>query len=342
MTKIYKILFLSTLMISTMISISSYSWLGMWLGLEINLLSIIPMMQNQKNILSAESSIKYFITQAVASTIILMSIIMMMYKTSMTSSTFIQSIFMLTMNSSLLTKMGMAPFHFWFPEVMEGLDWMNCLLILTWQKIAPMVLLMYNMSFTMFTAIIIIASMIISGVMGVNQVSLRKIMAYSSINHMGWMISTMMIMETIWLYYFIIYTVTSINVVMILKSMKIFYLKQLFQSMNSNMMTKMFFILNFLSLSGIPPFLGFMPKWLTVQILIQNNMMFLPTIMIMMTMVTVYMYMRIAISTIIMNMNETNWNPMMNNMMFSKFYLAMMNFFTITSLIIVTVLFNMT
>nr|WCQ78429.1 NADH dehydrogenase subunit 2 [Agriotes sp. GTI-28] len=341
MTKIYKILFMSTLMISTLISISSYSWLGMWLGLEINLLSIIPLMQNNKNMLSAESSIKYFVTQAIASTIILMSIIMMMNKTSITSGTFIQSTFMLTMNSSLLTKMGMAPFHFWFPEVMEGLDWLNCLLILTWQKIAPMVLLMYNMSFTMFTSIIIMASMLISGIMGVNQVSLRKIMAYSSINHMGWMISTMMIMETIWMYYFIIYTVISINVIMILKSTKIFFLNQLFQSMNSSMMTKMFFIMNFLSLSGIPPFLGFLPKWLTVQILVQNNLIFLPAMMIVMTLITVYMYMRIALSTILMNVNESNWNPNMNLSMFSKFYLAMMNFFTIMSLIMVTMLFNM-
>nr|YP_011015288.1 NADH dehydrogenase subunit 2 [Melanotus fiumii]UBS91010.1 NADH dehydrogenase subunit 2 [Melanotus fiumii] len=341
MNKAYKMLFLSTLVTSTMISISSYSWLGMWLGLEINLLSIIPLMHDQKNILSAESSIKYFITQAMASTIILMSIILMMNKTSMTANSTLQSSFMLMMNSSLLTKMGMAPFHFWFPEVMEGLNWMNCLLILTWQKIAPMVLLMYNMKFTMFMTIIIISAMVISGIMGVNQISLRKIMAYSSINHMGWMISSMMVMETIWFYYFMIYTLISINVVMILKTMKIFFLNQLFQSMNSKMMTKMFFILNFLSLSGIPPFLGFMPKWLTVQVLIQNNMIMLPTVMIVMTLITIFMYMRIVLSTILMNINEINWNPTLNLTKFSKFYLAMMNFFTITSLMLVTILFNL-
>nr|YP_011015314.1 NADH dehydrogenase subunit 2 [Silesis erberi]UPP55779.1 NADH dehydrogenase subunit 2 [Silesis erberi] len=340
MTKAYKMLFMSTLMTSTMISISSYSWLGMWLGLEINLLSIIPLMHNQKNMLSAESSIKYFITQAVASTVILMSIILMMNKTSMTSNSVLQSSFMLMMNSSLLTKMGMAPFHFWFPEVMEGLNWMNCLLILTWQKIAPMVLLMYNMKFTMFMTMIIISAMIISGIMGVNQISLRKIMAYSSINHMGWMISTMMVMKTIWFYYFIIYTLISINVVMILNFKKIFSLNQLFQSMNSDIMTKMFFILNFLSLSGIPPFLGFMPKWLTVQILVQNNMIMLPTIMIVMTLITIFMYMRIALSTLLMNVNEINWNPKFNVIGFKSFYMATMNFLTITSLILVTILFN--
>nr|AXS64922.1 NADH dehydrogenase subunit 2 [Elateroidea sp. 7 KM-2017] len=333
-------MFMSTLMISTLISISAYSWLGMWLGLEINLLSIIPLMHNQKNMLSAESAIKYFIVQAVASTIILLSVILLMNKSSMTTNMSTQSTFLMMMNSSLLTKMGMAPFHFWFPEVMEGLDWMNCLLILTWQKIAPMVLLMYNMKFMMFSSVVIISSMIISGLMGINQVSLRKIMAYSSINHMGWMMSTMMIMETIWMYYFLIYTIISVNIVLILKTYKIFFLNQLFQSMNSSIMTKMFFILNFMSLSGIPPFLGFLPKWLTIQALVQNSMILLPAVMIILTLITIYMYMRIAISSLLMNINETNWNHNIVEFKFNKFYLATMNFFTITSLIIVTLIFN--
>nr|YP_010035479.1 NADH dehydrogenase subunit 2 [Melanotus cribricollis]QQQ88066.1 NADH dehydrogenase subunit 2 [Melanotus cribricollis] len=340
MPKAYKILFMSTIMMSTLISISAYSWLGMWLGLEINLLSIIPLMHNQKNMLSAESSIKYFIVQSIASTIILLSVIVMMNKSSMTTNVNLQSMMLMTMNSSLLTKMGMAPFHFWFPEVMEGLDWMNCLLIMTWQKIAPMVLFMYNMGFMMFTTMVILASMIISGIMGVGQVSMRKILAYSSINHMGWMISTMLIMETIWMYYFIIYTVISINIIMILKTYKIFFMNQLFQSMNTSIMNKMFFILNFLSLSGIPPFLGFLPKWLTIQALIQNELIFLPTTMIIMTLITIFMYMRITLSTLLMNINEQNWSMFMETTKFNKFSISVMNFFTITSLIIVTMMFN--
>nr|AYQ19038.1 NADH dehydrogenase subunit 2 [Elateridae sp. 3 ACP-2013] len=340
MPKTYKILFLMTIMVSTLISISSYSWLGMWLGLEINLLSIIPLMHQSTNMLSAESVIKYFIVQAVASTVILLSIIMIMNKSSMTTNVNLESSFLMIMNSSLLTKMGMAPFHFWFPEVMEGLDWMNCLLILTWQKIAPMVLLMYNMKFIMFTSLIILISMIISGIMGVNQISIRKVLAYSSINHMGWMISTMMIMETIWMYYFLVYTLISINLVLILKKLKIFYLNQLFQSMNLNIMTKMFFMLNFLSLSGIPPFLGFLPKWLTIQALVQKEMIMLPTMMIIFTLITMYMYTRIVLSSLLMNINETNWNQPSQTLKFNKFYLSMMNFFMITSLLLVTILFN--
>nr|AUJ22841.1 NADH dehydrogenase subunit 2 [Ignelater luminosus] len=324
---------------STLISISSYSWLGMWLGLEINLLSIMPLMQNTKSILSSESAIKYFIVQAIASTIIMASMISLMTKTQMTSNINIQSTILLMMNSALLTKMGTAPFHFWFPEVMEGLDWMNCLLILTWQKIAPMVLLMYNMNFNLFMVTMIVSSMVISGIMGVNQVSLRKILAYSSINHMGWMLSTMMVMETIWIYYFLIYTIVTINLVMIMNKNKIFFLNQLYQSMNENPMTKVWFITNFLSLSGIPPFLGFLPKWLTIQVLVMNGMIILPIVMIVFTLITIFMYMRITLSTILMNINEQNW--LKSHSKFNSMALSIINFIAISSLIMITILFNM-
>lgn len=338
--KTYKILFLSTIIIRTIISISSYSWLGIWLGLEINLLSIIPLIHDQKNILSAESAIKYFIVQSVASTIILLAIIILINRSKITTNVNLQSTLLLIINSRLLTKIGIAPFHFWFPEVIEGLNWINCLLILTWQKIAPIVLLIYNIKFIMFTSIVILASIIIRGIIGVNQVSLRKIIAYSSINHIGWIIRTIIIIETIWIYYFLIYTIISINIIIILKIIKIFYLNQLFQSINSRIITKMFFILNFLSLRGIPPFLGFLPKWLTIQALIQRKIIFLPTVMIIFTLITIYMYIRITLSTILININEPNWNVRIIRFKFNRFYLSIINFFTITRLVIVTIIFN--
>nr|AYW52624.1 NADH dehydrogenase subunit 2 [Elateridae sp. JWH-2018] len=339
MMKFYKLAFLSILCLSTLISISSYTWLGMWLGLEINLLSIIPLMHDDKNVLASEATIKYFIVQATASAIILMSIISLSTKTSWSSNFDENNPFILIMNSSFLTKMGMAPFHFWFPEVMEGLNWMNCLLIMTWQKLAPMVLLMYNMKFNLFITMVIMTAMVISGVMGINQISLRKILAYSSINHMGWMLSTMMVMKTIWIYYFLIYSLMTLNLTIIFNKFKVFFLNQLFQTLNSNILIKMFFILNFLSLSGIPPFLGFLPKWMTVQALVENEVLMLPLVMIVFTLITIYMYMRITLTSLIMNSEETKWSNLLMPST-NKFNMAMMNFFMITSLIMVTFIFN--
>nr|YP_010538733.1 NADH dehydrogenase subunit 2 [Pteroptyx tener]QTC08241.1 NADH dehydrogenase subunit 2 [Pteroptyx tener]QTC08280.1 NADH dehydrogenase subunit 2 [Pteroptyx tener]UYE92344.1 NADH dehydrogenase subunit 2 [Pteroptyx tener] len=335
MTKMYKLMFLTILMMSTLISISAYTWLGMWIGLEINLLSIIPIIMN-KNILSSESSIKYFITQALASTMIMMSIIMMMWKMNFTSAIFNSEI-MLIMNSGLLLKMGMAPLHFWFPEVLEGLNWNNCMIMLTWQKIAPMVLYMYNTEMNMFNYMIIISGMIISSLMSFNQISMRKLMAFSSINHMGWMMAAMMTEKTIWILYFLIYAMITINISLTMKNM--YYLNQLFMLMNESFSTKIMFMLNFLSLSGIPPFLGFLPKWLVIQTMIELNMMFLSIIMILFTLIMIFVYMRISMSTLIMKTNQINWKININNKT-NIMITSMLNFFMIFSLILMTIALN--
>nr|AML26781.1 NADH dehydrogenase subunit 2 [Scarabaeidae sp. BMNH 1274752] len=331
----HKMLFLFSLMMGTMITISSYSWLGMWLGLEINLLSIIPLMNNSKNLMTTEAMMKYFISQTLASMILLFAIIMMsmnfMYNINM------NYYFTMILNTALFLKLGAAPFHFWFPEVMEGLNWNNCFIMLTWQKIAPMILIMYNSMNTMYMSIIIIISSIISGIMGMNQISLRKIMAYSSINHISWMLSSLMFMETIWFYYFIIYSIINFNIIIIFKKMNLFYIKQLINSMNNLIMIKFFFILNFLSLAGLPPFLGFMPKWLTIQILIDNNFYSMIFILIIMTLMTMYFYLRIIMSTILLSSNKIT---LKNNLKINMNYINMINFITITSLIFITIFFN--
>nr|UFR82864.1 NADH dehydrogenase subunit 2 [Jumnos ruckeri] len=331
----YKMLFAMTLMIGTMISISSYSWIGMWMGLEINLLSIIPLMSSTKNMMSSEAALKYFITQALASTILLFSIIMtsLYFTFNMNFNLYISLVF----NTSLLTKMGAAPFHFWFPEVMEGLNWSNSIIMLTWQKIAPMILLMYSNMNTTYFIIVIIFSMLISGISGINQTSMRKILSYSSINHIGWMIGAIMISPIIWTYYFIIYCIITINIVMILWILNIYQINQLYISLNSNSMVKFFFMMNFLSLGGLPPFLGFMPKWLLINSLIQSNFYFLAFLMTIMTLLTLYFYMRITFSTLILNKMEINYFKQSTN---NLNFIMLSNFIALSGLILITVEIN--
>nr|ANJ70433.1 NADH dehydrogenase subunit 2 [Helochares sp. BMNH1425100] len=333
MHKLFKLLFTSILLISTLIAISAQSWLGMWIALEINLLSFIPLMNNSKNMMSTESSIKYFVTQALASTILLFSLIMMSMNSTMwminESST-------MMFNSALLTKMGAAPFHFWFPEVIEGLSWSNSLILLTWQKIAPMVMLMYNLN-TSFMAIIIVFCMIIGGVMGINQISLRKILAYSSINHIGWMIASMMFMETIWIYYFLVYALMTFNIIYILNKQNIFFLKQLFNSMKNQHIMKTFFMMNFLSLGGLPPFIGFLPKWITIQLMIQNSFIMIAVVMIVTTLITLFFYIRISLSTLVLSANEINF--FVHNKQ-ANFNIIVVNFLTVFGLVYCTMIFN--
>nr|QIV24627.1 NADH dehydrogenase subunit 2 [Rhipidocerus australasiae] len=303
MMKFYKMMFFSTLMTGTLITVSSYSWMSMWMGLEINLLSFIPLMSDQKNLYPSESALKYFITQVMASTILLFSIISMINLNEFFNSN-LNYLFLMIFNSSLLTKLGAAPFHFWFPEVMEGLSWMNCLILLTWQKLAPMVILMNSSKMTSFFSWMILFSALVSGILGLNQISLRKIMTYSSINHIGWMLGAMMNSQSIWLIYFITYSVISINIIVIFNTLKTFYLKQLFNSLKTNKLLNFFFSLNFLSLGGLPPFLGFFPKWLTINSLVENGFLVNSLMLILSSLVTLFFYMRISVTAMLMYSTE--------------------------------------
>nr|ALO76249.1 NADH deshydrogenase subunit 2 [Craspedophorus nobilis] len=337
----YKIIFVLTLFMGTMISISSYSWMGTWMGLEINLLSFIPLLKSKNNPFSSESSIKYFLVQALASTIFLFSIMMIMMTSNLISDILNINMFLIMMvNSSLLLKMGAAPFHFWFPEIIEGMSWINSLVLMTWQKIAPLMLLSYTIKNTTYIIIIIMISTMVGSLGGLNQISLRKIMAYSSINHLGWMISSFLYSEMIWLIYFSTYTFISITLIYMLNSFKIFYLKQIYSFMNNNLLIKFMLMMNLLSLGGLPPFFGFLPKWMIIQFL-STNYSFLLLFMMMMTLITLYFYLRIAYTSLIISHDELNFISMMNLEIKMKMLMTILTFISISGMIICTILFNL-
>nr|QWZ46375.1 NADH dehydrogenase subunit 2 [Pelecyphorus foveolatus] len=334
--KLYKMIFFNTMIMGTMIAISSYSWMSMWMGLEINLLSIIPLFSNKENVFSTESSLKYFITQAIASAVLLMSIILMLSTNEFIAPT-MNFYLMMVLNSALLTKLGAAPFHYWFPEVMEGLNWMNCLILLTWQKIAPMMLIMNNQMNTKFTMMIILTCMIVSTVMAFNQISLRKILTFSSINHIGWMLSTTFISFPSWIIYFSVYSILNINIIAMFHMTKSFYLNQINNIMNKMKMLKFSLLINFLSLGGLPPFIGFLPKWMVINWLVINKMPFIALMMTLLTLVMLYIYTRITLSSLLLSITETKFV----NLKFNNQIMLLINFISLFSLILCTLMFNL-
>nr|YP_010231155.1 NADH dehydrogenase subunit 2 [Paralimna concors]QSV37198.1 NADH dehydrogenase subunit 2 [Paralimna concors] len=308
-----KIMFLMILMTGTLIAISANSWLGAWMGLEINLLSFIPLMSDN-NILSSEASLKYFLTQALASAILLFSVILLLLNSNLNfepNNSFISMMIL----SSLLLKSGAAPFHFWFPNLMEGLSWNNSLILMTWQKLAPLSLISYFMN-NWLLLISIIASVTIGSLGGLNQTSLRKLMAFSSINHLGWMMTAMQINQSIWLIYFLLYCLLTFNMIYYFNLFKISHLNQLFSMYFISKPMKFFMFFNLLSLGGLPPFLGFFPKWMVIQYIVMNSQLMLLLILMMTALITLYFYIRICYSAFMLNYLENNF---MNNMLVNKF-----------------------
>nr|WKU83832.1 NADH dehydrogenase subunit 2 [Ceriana alboseta] len=319
-----KILFFFILIFSTMITISANSWLGAWMGLEINLLSFIPLMSDN-NLMSNEASLKYFLTQTLASTILLFSSILFIYENNFMNQFNFNKYINMMILSALLMKSGAAPFHFWFPNVMEGLSWMNSLILMTWQKIGPLMLISYLMNkFMLMWSILLCVT--IGSLGGLNQTSLRKLMTFSSINHLGWILMSMYSNETLWINYFLFYSFLSFNLIYLFNMFKLFHINQLFSLFFFNKILKFSLFLNFLSLGGLPPFLGFIPKWLTIQYLTFNNQMFMMTILILMTLITLFFYLRLCYVAFMLNYYENNWtfkiywnNFLMNIYLFTSF-----------------------
>nr|QQV73461.1 NADH dehydrogenase subunit 2 [Anthomyza sp. DY-2021] len=302
-------MFFFVLMMGTMITISSNSWLGAWMGLEINLLSFIPLMSDNNNLMSTEASLKYFLTQALASTILLFAIILLMLKINV-SFMMIEIIYMM-ISSCLLLKMGAAPFHFWFPNVIEGLSWENSLILMTWQKIAPLMLISYLLIKPLIMVSVILSS-IIGALGGLNQTSLRKLLAFSSINHLSWMLASMYFNETLWIFYFLMYSFLTFSIIFSFSIFKLNHINQLLSLHFNSIELKYMLFFNFLSLGGLPPFLGFIPKWYVIQMLIAQSQILLLTIMVMMALVTLFFYLRLCYTTFLLKFNENNWYSSIN------------------------------
>nr|YP_010177770.1 NADH dehydrogenase subunit 2 [Ripeacma umbellata]QST15499.1 NADH dehydrogenase subunit 2 [Ripeacma umbellata] len=297
-----KMFFIFILFFSTLISISSNSWFGCWIGLEINLLSFIPLISDSKNLLTTEASLKYFLTQSIASINFLFSIL---FKLILMKNFEINNYLSIMINSSLLMKMGAAPFHFWFPNIIEGLSWFNCFILMTWQKITPMILLSYYFNKT-FLIIIMTLNTIIGAIGGLNQTSLRKLMAFSSINNLGWMMATILISENLWMFYLLMYSFMISIMCFFFNSLNIYFLNQLF-IMNMNPLMKIFLLINFLSLGGLPPFIGFFPKWMVINFLINKKIFIITFIFILMSLIMLFFYIRIIYSSFLLNYLNMKW-----------------------------------
>nr|QUQ05861.1 NADH dehydrogenase subunit 2 [Coleophora therinella] len=318
-----KMFFLFILFFSTLISISSNSWFGCWIGLEINLLSFIPLISNTKNILTSEASLKYFLIQSIASINFIFSILLKMI---FMKNFEINNYLSIMINSSLLMKMGSFPFHFWFPNIIEGLNWLNCFILMSWQKISPMILLSYYFNKN-FIIIMMIMNTIIGAIGGLNQTSLRKLMAFSSINNLGWMLASILIAENLWMIYLLMYSLLISIMCFIFHLLNMFFINQLF-IININPMIKMSLLINFLSLGGLPPFIGFFPKWIVINFFIINKIYFLIFIFIMMSLIMLFFYIRIIYSSFLFNYFKMKWYKI-----FIKNYsFIIINFFSFLSL----------
>nr|YP_009254318.1 NADH dehydrogenase subunit 2 [Proscyllium habereri]ANC73492.1 NADH dehydrogenase subunit 2 [Proscyllium habereri] len=310
MNPIVLTILISSLGLGTTLTFIGSHWLLVWMGLEINTLAIIPLMIHQHHPRAVEATTKYFITQATASTLLLFasvtnawtsgewSLIEMLNPTSATLATI-----------ALALKIGLAPLHFWLPEVLQGLDLTTGLILSTWQKLAPFAILLqlYPLLNPDLLLSLGILSTVIGGWGGLNQTQLRKILAYSSIANLGWMITILHYAPNLTLLNLILYIIMTLTTFLLFKIFNSMKINSISSSSTKSPLLSVIALMTLLSLGGLPPLSGFMPKWLILQELTKQSLFIPATIMAFMTLLSLFFYLRLCYATTLtMNPNPTN------------------------------------
>nr|YP_009328348.1 NADH dehydrogenase subunit 1 [Epinephelus chlorostigma]ALP14450.1 NADH dehydrogenase subunit 1 [Epinephelus chlorostigma]AWW89578.1 NADH dehydrogenase subunit 2 [Epinephelus chlorostigma] len=327
---------LFSLGLGTTITFASSHWLLAWMGLEINTLAILPLMAQQHHPRAVEAATKYFLTQATGAATLLFA--------STTNAWLTGQWDILQMSHPLATtiailalslKVGLAPLHTWLPEVLQGLDLTTGLILSTWQKLAPFALLLQIQATNPTILIALgITSTLIGGWGGLNQTQLRKIMAYSSTAHLGWMILVLQFSPTLTLLTLLTYLVMTSSTFLVFKLNKSTSINMLATSWAKTPALTTLTPLILLSLGGLPPLTGFMPKWLILQELTKQDLAPIATLAALTALLSLYFYLRLSYAmTLTMSPNNvTGLTPWRLHSPQLTFPLAILTMLTISLL----------
>ena len=295
-------------MFGTLFSISSSHWLGVWAGLEINLIGFLPILLYQKRTSERESAVKYFIVQALGSGLLIFGSLL----SSSTSFTWDPSLpssplSVVILLAGLMVKIGLFPFHFWLPRVIAGLPWLSCLVLATWQKVAPLFLIrtvldIADIYFISLLACVLGAgSRLIGGLGGINQTQLRAILAYSSIGHLGWIIFAACHSFSGMKVYFLIYIFISLTVFSAIWTLNTPNTKRLTRLTVFHPVSLNAVMVILLSLAGLPPLVGFISKWIVLLVSRSSSLFPLLGLLVLGSLISLFYYLSLYFSIFLGN-----------------------------------------
>nr|YP_009660716.1 NADH dehydrogenase subunit 2 [Loxosceles similis]QCS26169.1 NADH dehydrogenase subunit 2 [Loxosceles similis] len=266
-------------LISFLFVLNFDEWIFLWLGLELNMFSFLVLVYKKNSIQVFESCFKYFFVQ------------------SLGSGLFLGMLYLgcgdLLLLLLLSFKMGVGPFFMWVPSVANGLGWLECGFLLSFQSILPIYLMYMFSSWILW--FISFFSLAVGVIGSFHQLELKKLMVYSSIHHLGWMIVCQSVDGQLWLIYLIVYFIILLSVIKAFSDMG--FLNLLEYSNNRFSM-----LIYMLSMGGMPPTLGFILKWLSFLFFIEYDY-FLLFVMMLFSVVMLYIYLRIIYDGILLSLS---------------------------------------
>nr|YP_009164246.1 NADH dehydrogenase subunit 2 [Taeniogonalos taihorina]AIE11784.1 NADH dehydrogenase subunit 2 [Taeniogonalos taihorina] len=292
----YNFMLFMLLIISIILSITTNSWFFMWMGLEFNLITFI-MLIILKNSSEWSSAMKYFLIQSLSSSMFIYFSLL----NYLIMNNYLIKVFLIFLNIALLIKIGVFPFYKWYPNLMNQLDWINCFILSTMQKLSPLIILSYKFNYTLLI-ILIMFNYLLSNLMMMNYSSMRMIFSYSSIGHSSWMILSLMKMMYLFNLYFMVYFYMTMMMFYYFMLNKINYLMDLYMNMNYKIFEKIMISFLMLSFMSFPFFIGFIIKWFLMLFMLEQMIKFIVFLMLMFSLISTFNYIRLFMFMIMQNL----------------------------------------
>lgn len=262
--------------LSSLLLVSSINWFSIYLAIELQTLTLFILVALKRDsAYNTEASLKFFVLGAVSSGLFLFGCVLLYGVTGTTSVQEINSnltadVGKILVTISLLFKLSAVPFHMWAPDVYEGSPTIITALLTTVPKIGVFSILVQVGPVTNVVLICAVLSIVYGAIGALNQTKVKRLLAYSAIGHMGFILFGVGIgsFESIQagLIYMIIYIIMSICSFSILLSLNLTkdFIIEVKELSRKNPVLGGTLALTFLSTAGIPPLAGFLSKWLVL------------------------------------------------------------------------------
>jgi len=328
---------------------------ALFLGFELLSIALVGLVgYGRNNDFSVETSFKYLILSACASSFMLLGIAFLYSQTGSLSFEHIPVTLPISINDhssvsieygvfyqagmllflvGVAFKLSLAPFHFWTPDVYQGSPLPVTLLLATVSKIAMFVVLLKAwfsqpyfllpsnqvVSLTSVLAVIAVLSMLVGNILALRQQNIKRLLAYSSIAHMGYLLITLCINSTAnialaWqsaLLYIWAYVLATISV---FTALALTQTKKYGATVNINQWRGLFWqrpaialliIFAMLSFTGIPLTVGFIGKFYLLNIAVQSQQWGLIVALIIGSGIGIYYYLAIIFTLFTKDSEQT-------------------------------------
>ena len=350
-------------LIGMMLMVSANNFLSLFMSIELQSLTLYILVSfSRKDSFSSEAGVKYFIIGSLSTCIFLFGTsliyglvgsvsfesisIFMSEQLTMPTFLIVGLIFILV---SMSLKISAAPFHMWTPDVYQGAPTLVTTLLSTIPKIAAfgvlIRLLVYPFSeitidWGKILIILSITSMLVGSLGALLQSDLKRLMAYSTINHIGFMLMGLVPGTedgiTAICIYIIFYVTMNLGVFLFILNMNrdqinVYSIKDLSGLYKSQPLMATFMAILLFSMAGIPPMAGFIGKLIILNLVIDNNLFYLAIIAVLTSVIAAFYYIRL-IKCIFFDQPQDELDIISNNQ--SKYLLG---FFAIFNVLVIFV-----